>query len=117
MSTRIELRNPDPACNPYLAFAMCIKAGLEGIKNKISPGESTDKNIFNMTDEERINEGIESLPENLLAAIECLKNSSLARETLGEHVFNKYLEAKKIEWDNYKTKVHKWEIDEYLMKY
>jgi glutamine synthetase len=115
--TRIELRNPDPACNPYLAFAMCLKAGLDGIKNNIMPSDATDKNIFKMSDEQRDEDGIKNLPENLYEAIKCLENSKLAKETLGDHIFEKYIKAKKIEWNNYRTKVHQWELDNYLMEY
>jgi glutamine synthetase len=116
-STRVELRCPDPACNPYLALATMLTAGLDGIKNKIVPPPSTDKNIFEMTQEEREKQGIGNLPGNLYEAITELESSELARKALGEHVFGRYIEAKKLEWDDYRTKVHKWEIDEYLTKY
>lgn len=117
VATRVELRNPDPSCNPYLAFALTLKAGLEGIKNNINPGEPKDINIFELTKEERECQDIQTLPSNLKEALDYMKNSEIARETLGEHIFQKYIEAKEIEWDNYKEKVHKWELDEYLMKY
>ena len=116
-STRVELRCPDPTCNPYIALAAMLAAGLEGIKNKINPPAPTDKNIFAMNEKEREDLGIGNLPGNLYEAITEMENSQLVRATLGEHAFNRYLEAKKIEWDEYRTKVHQWEIDEYLTKY
>ncbi|MCX7842737.1 MAG: type I glutamate--ammonia ligase [Clostridia bacterium] len=116
-ATRLELRSPDPSCNPYLALAAILDAGLDGIKNKIQPPASTDKNIFQMSDEERKQMGIESLPLSLKEAIDELKNSELAKEVLGTHIFEKYIEAKEREWMDYWTKVSKWEIDQYLTKY
>lgn len=115
--TRLELRCPDPACNPYLAFACMLKAGLDGIKNKITPPPPTDRNIYHMTDEEREETGIGSLPSNLSEAITELQNSTIAREVLGNHIFDRYVEAKKIEWEEYSIKVHEWEIDKYLDKF
>lgn len=116
-ATRVELRCPDPSCNPYLALSAILSAGLDGIKNKIEPPSPIDKNIFEMTDEQRKAKGIDSLPGNLKEAIDELSKSELAREVLGEHVFNKFIEAKKDEWKDYSTKITKWEIDQYLTKY
>ncbi|MBM7582388.1 glutamine synthetase [Caldicoprobacter guelmensis] len=116
-ATRLELRSPDPSCNPYLAFAVILAAGLDGIKNKIQPPPPTDKNIFRMTREERIREGIESLPASLEEAINEMEKSELVRETLGEHIFTKYIEAKRKEWEDYRTKITPWEIEHYLTKY
>lgn len=116
-ATRLELRSPDPSCNPYLALAAILVAGLDGIKNKIQPPPPTDKNIFRMTREERIKEGIESLPANLEEAINEMEKSELVREILGEHIFGKYVEAKRKEWDDYRTKITQWEIEHYLTKY
>lgn len=116
-STRVELRCPDPTCNPYLALAAILSAGLDGIKNKIQPPASTDKNIFQMTHEQRIAEGIEALPGSLREAVDEMSKSELAKDVLGAHIFEKYIEAKNEEWDDYRTKVTKWEIDEYLTKY
>lgn len=116
-ATRVELRNPDPSANPYLAFAAVLAAGLDGIKNKIEPPEPVEENIFIMSEEERAQRGIGSLPGSLEEAIKEFENSALMRETLGDHIFEKYLEAKKLEWDDYRTKVHQWEIDSYLTKY
>lgn len=116
-ATRVELRCPDPSCNPYLALASILSAGLDGIENKIMPPAPTDKNIFDMTEEERSQEGIGSLPGNLKEAIDELEQSAFAREVLGDHIFTKFIEAKNEEWNDYKTKVNKWELDQYLTKY
>jgi len=116
-STRIELRNPDPACNPYLAMAVCLKAGIDGIKNRIKPPAPCNRNIYEMTPAEREQFGIGSLPENLQEAIQELKKDKVIQEALGEHVFDRFIEAKKIEWDRYRVEVHPWEIEEYLTKF
>jgi glutamine synthetase len=116
-ATRVELRCPDPACNPYLAIAAVLSAGLDGIENKIQPPAPTDKNIFEMTEEERTKEGIEALPGSLEEAIKEMSKSELVRQVLGDHIFYKYIEAKNKEWDEYRTKISKWEIDQYLPKY
>lgn len=115
--TRVELRCPDPSANPYLVLACLLAAGLDGIKNNLVPPASVEKNIFCMTQEEREAEGIDSLPGSLEEAIAYMKESELVKETLGEHTFNKYVEAKQTEWDEYKTKVHKWEVEKYLKQY
>ncbi|HWQ47734.1 MAG TPA: type I glutamate--ammonia ligase [Methanosarcina sp.] len=112
--TRVELRCPDPACNPYLAFALMLRAGLDGIKNKIDPGEQTNTNIFHLTEKQREEKGIRSLPADLKGAIDAMKGSEFVKEVLGEHVFNHYLCAKEMEWDEYKTIVHPWELEKYL---
>ncbi|ADG81579.1 glutamine synthetase, type I [Thermincola ferriacetica] len=117
MSTRIELRNPDPACNPYLAIAVCLKAGLDGIKNKIQPPPPTDKNIYHMTPEELAAENIESLPMNLYEAIKELQKDEVVKSALGDHIYNRFVEAKLIEWDRYRVQVHPWELEEYLEKF
>jgi len=113
-STRIELRNPDPACNPYLAIAAALKAGLDGIKNKIQPPPPTDKNIYEMTEEERAAEGIANLPASIYEAIQELSKDEVIKAALGDHAYNRFIEAKKIEWDRFRVMVHQWEIDEYL---
>jgi glutamine synthetase len=115
--TRIELRCPDPSCNPYLALAVIIMAGLDGIENKIAPPPPTDKNIFEMTEEELKAEGITPLPKDLYEAISEMEKSKLLRETLGEHIFNKYIDAKKKEWNNYIIQVTPWELEHYLTRY
>lgn len=116
-STRVELRNPDPSCNPYLALAAILSAGLDGIKNRIQPPQATEKNIYEMAEEERSLEGIGSLPASLEEAIVEMKKSEFIKEVLGPHIFEKYIEAKTEEWNEYKTKVTQWEVDEYLTKY
>lgn len=113
-STRIELRNPDPACNPYLAIAAALKAGLDGIKNKIQPPPPTDKNIYEMTEEERAAEGICNLPASIYEAIQELSKDEVIKAALGDHAYNRFIEAKKIEWNRFRVMVHQWEIDEYL---
>lgn len=115
--TRIELRCPDPSANPYLALAACLAAGLDGIKRKLVAPESIDCNIFEMSAKERKAAGIENLPENLMEAINYLKEDHYIQEAIGEHITAKYLEAKIQEWDSYRTQVTKWEIDEYLAKF
>jgi len=115
--TRLELRNPDPAANPYLAMAVMLKAGLDGIKNKIEPGEITLDNIYDMSYSERLDRGIDSLPANIIEAVNYLKEDSILRETLGEHIFSHFVEAKEIEWSVYRKQVHQWELDQYLLTY
>ena len=115
--TRVELRSADPACNPYLEMALCLLAGLDGIENKLTPPPSTVKNIFDMTPEERKADGIESLPGSLEEAVNEFESSEFIREALGEHVFSKFIEAKRKEWDGYRTSISQWEIDNYLAKY
>ncbi len=117
MSTRIELRSPDPSCNPYLALAVCLKAGLEGIKNKIKPPAPCRRNIYEMTPEERREAGIGCLPKNLEEALRELQRDEVIKEALGPHVLDRFIEAKTIEWQRYSMQVHPWEIEEYLTKY
>ncbi|MBZ4644939.1 MAG: glutamine synthetase [Petroclostridium sp.] len=116
-STRIEMRNPDPACNPYLALAVSLAAGLDGIKNGLKPPASVEKNIYHMDEAARKEHGIESLPGSLYEAIIEMQNDELVKKTLGPHAFERYVEAKLIEWNDYRTKVHQWEIDQYLTRY
>ena len=116
-STRIELRNPDPTANPYFLLSACIAAGLDGIKNNLKAVGSTDRNIYQMTKAERDAAGIENLPHNLINAVKAMQKSELMKETLGEYSFNLYAQSKINEWDDYRTKVHQWEIDEYLVNY
>ncbi|MHB8279043.1 MAG: glutamine synthetase family protein [Candidatus Humimicrobiaceae bacterium] len=113
-ATRVEFRCPDPACNPYLAFSVMLAAGLEGIKNKYPLQDPIEENIFEMDYKMREKAGIDTLPDNLYEAVKNLENSSLMKEVLGEHVFTKFIENKKIEWDRYRTFVTNYEIDNYL---
>lgn len=117
MSTRLELRSPDPSCNPYLTLAVCLEAGLEGIETGIEPPPPCDQNIYEMTEAERREEGIDTLPANLFEAIRELERDPVIRRALGEHVYERFVTAKKIEWDRYRTMVHAWEIEEYLAKF
>ena len=115
--TRVELRNPDPTANPYLVLALCLAAGLDGIKNKIEVPDSVDCNIYEMTPGERRAAGIENMPADLKEAVDCLVADEFLCSVLGEHITAKYVEAKMKEWENYTTRVSQWEIDEYLYKY
>lgn len=115
--TRVELRNPDPTANPYLVLALCLAAGLDGIKNKIEVPESVDCNVYEMTPGERRAAGIENMPADLKEAVDCLVADEFLCSVLGEHITTKYVEAKMKEWENYTTRVSQWEIDEYLYKY
>ncbi|MEW6697954.1 MAG: type I glutamate--ammonia ligase [Bacillota bacterium] len=117
MSTRIELRSPDPSCNPYLALAVCLKAGLNGIKQKMAPPPPCDRNIYEMTLPERQELGIGNLPENLAEALKALAADEVVKEALGPHIYERYMEAKSIEWDRYRMQVSPWELDEYLTKF
>lgn len=114
MGTRVEVRCPDPTCNPYLAFAMMLNSGLDGVKNKLTPPPSTDIDIFHMTAKEKEEAGIASMPANLCEALEILKENPLAKETLGDHILEKYLINKEAEWDSFRISVTDWEIKRYL---
>ncbi|WP_313999252.1 type I glutamate--ammonia ligase [uncultured Paenibacillus sp.] len=117
LSTRIEVRNPDPAANPYLALAVMLKAGLDGIKNKLPLPAPTDRNIYVMTEEERLDEGIPILPSSLKESLEELLRDEVICEALGDHALAHFYELKEIEWDMYRTQVHQWERDQYLTLY
>lgn len=117
IGTRLEVRSPDPSSNPYLAMAVMFKAGLDGIKNKIEPEEQETENIFEMSSKKLNKKGIDVLPKNIMEAIDELKNDEVIRDVLGEHAFQHFVEAKKIEWEEYRTRVHQWELDRYLNNY
>ncbi|MEB3102715.1 type I glutamate--ammonia ligase [Ferviditalea candida] len=117
LSTRIEVRNPDPAANPYLALAVMLRAGLDGIENKLGLPSPTDRNIYVMSDEERLDYGIPSLPMNLREALTELLQDDVICEALGDHALAHFVELKEIEWDMYRTQVHSWERDQYLTLY
>ena len=110
---RIEVRCPDPSSNPYLAFAVMLKAGLDGIKNKIAPPSPIEKNLYHLEEEERRALGVSTLPQTLGEALEELKKSNIAKETLGPHAFPAFLEAKQKEWDAFRLQVTPWELDQY----
>ncbi|MBS4931716.1 MAG: type I glutamate--ammonia ligase [Clostridiales bacterium] len=113
---RVELRSPDPSANPYLVFAVCLRAGLQGIKEKIEPPYSIDKNIFEMTKEEREERQIEALPANLKEAILEFENDDFIRETLGKEFSMHYARGKLNEWNAYIEQVSAWEIEQYLYR-
>jgi len=113
-STRVEFRCPDPACNPYLSFSLMLAAGMEGIKNKYPLPDPIEENIFEMDIERREKAGIETLHDNLFEALQYFEKSKLARETLGDHIFFKFIENKKIEWDRYRIQVTDYELENYL---
>ena len=113
-ATRIELRSPDPTCNPYLAFALMLAAGLKGIEEKIEPPAPVEKDIFRMSDSERKKLNIDCLPGSLEEAIGEFEKSKLAKEVLGEHIFYSLIANKKEEWDNYRIHVSQYEINKYL---
>jgi glutamine synthetase len=115
-ATRIEFRSPDPACNPYLAFAVMLGAGMEGIEKKYAIADPIEEDIFEMNPAERKAHGITDLPGNLYAAIIEAEKSELVKRVLGDHVFTKFIENKKIEWDAYRTHVSQFEISRYLPK-
>jgi glutamine synthetase len=115
--TRLELRIPDPSANPYLALAVQLAAGLDGVKRKMEPPEPVDKNIWDLSVRERRKYRIQELPRDLGEAIDLLKRSSFMKEALGEHVFRHFIEAKELEWREYIAQVHEWEIDRYLASY
>ena len=116
-STRMELRSPDPACNPYLAFAVMIRAGLDGIEKQMQPPEPVECNIFTMSVAEREQRHLTLLPNSLHAALTLLENNPLMLETLGNHVFNRFLDAKYREWEQYKMQITDWELKQYLNKF
>jgi glutamine synthetase len=113
-ATRMEFRSPDPACNPYLAFAVMLAAGLKGIEKGYELPPPVEEDIFEMSEEARKRRGIDSLPGNLLEAIQLTEKSELVRETLGDHIFHKFIENKNIDWDQYRTHVSQFELEKYL---
>lgn len=117
LGTRVELRSPDPACNPYLAMAVMLKAGLDGIKRDLTPPEPEDRNIYAMTAAERQERNISSLPSNLGEALDALSGNKVILDALGEHIWNRFMEAKAIEWEKYNMAVHPWEVESYLAHY
>lgn len=117
VSTRVEVRSVDPAANAYLAMAVLLAAGLDGIKNKLAVPPAVDRNIYVMTPEERENAGIIDLPATLAQALKELKSNEIICGALGEHLLEHFIEAKEIEWDMFRTQVHQWERDQYMTLY
>lgn len=115
--TRVELRCPDPTCNPYLEMALCLAAGLDGIKKNMTPPASVDYNVFGLSADELEKAGIECLPGSLEEAIAASKADSFVKDTLGTHIYNNYIEGKEAEWDEYRKQVSQWEIDKYMINY
>ncbi|EHL99641.1 glutamine synthetase, type I [Lentilactobacillus parafarraginis F0439] len=116
-STRLEVRSVDPTANPYLAIACVLEAGLDGLKNKIEPEHSVDRNIYRMNADELKKSHIQNLPDTLHNALKDLAADDVMRNALGEHLFNSFIEAKNLEYDSYRTQVSGWERDQYLEKY
>lgn len=116
-SMRVELRSPDPAANPYLVLALCLAAGMDGIKNQILPPQNITQNIYHLTEEERAELGIRELPASLKDAVSAMEKDEFVRQVLGEHISTVYIEAKKNEWDSYCRAVSEWEVAQYLGKF
>ena len=117
VSTRVELRSPDPSCNPYLAFATILAACIDGVRNKIEPPKPVESNIYKLSERERKRMRIESLPGSLKDALDNLQKSLIAKTALGSHILDEFVTAKEIEWDAFRTYVSQWEIDKYLARY
>ena len=117
LSTRLELRSVDPTANPYLAMAVLLQAGLDGVKRKLNPPKAVDRNIYVMTEEEREAAHITDLPSTLHNAIKVMKDDEMVKEALGSHIFNNFIEAKRMEWDAYRQSVSEWEREQYLEMY
>ncbi len=115
--TRVELRSPDPATNPYLALACCLAAGLDGIKRNLPAPKSVDVNLFHSTQEERDALGVKNLPGSLYEAIVAMEEDGLVKSVLGEHAYNAFVTSKKAEWDQFRMFVSQWELDRYLAIY
>ena len=113
-ATRIEFRSPDPACNPYLTFSVMLAAGLEGIEKKYEAPDPVEENVYEMTEKERAERGIDTLPASLLEAIQITEKSEVVRKALGDHVFENFIKNKKIEWERYSTQVTDYELKRYL---
>ena len=113
-STRVEMRSLDAACNPYLAFALILSAGLKGIEEGYEVPPETEDDVWNLTASERRAMGIEPLPRSLGRALEVMERSELVAETLGEHVFDFFLRNKRAEWEDYRSQVTQFELDRYL---
>jgi len=117
LSTRVEVRSVDPSANPYLAMAVQLAAGLDGIKNALTPPEPVDGNIYVMSKEERVENNIIDLPDTLAKALSNLKEDEVIVKALGSHLFEHFVEAKEIEWDMFRTQVHPWEREQYITQY
>ena len=110
----MELRSPDPSCNPYLAFAVCLAAGLDGIQRRLSPPAESNENLYAIAADLEA-QGVRRLPASLEAAIHALEADSVVTAALGEHVTNQYVTGKLREWEQYRAQVTQWELDQYLV--
>jgi glutamine synthetase len=108
---------PDPSCNPYLALAVMIGAGLDGIEGRLEPPPPIQRNIYQMSVRDRRKHRVRELPGTLREALEALQKDRVVRSALGEHAYEHFLRAKRVEWDSYRIAVHKWELDQYLAEY
>src|SRR5699024_414824 len=117
VGTRMELRTPDPSCNPYLTLAVILAAGLDGIENGLTPPPPVQRNIYDMSARERSRHRVRELPPTPREAMGLLQRSTVVREALGDHLYGKYVEAKTREYDEYRVRVHDWELDRYLSEY
>jgi glutamine synthetase len=117
LGTRMELRMPDPSCNPYLAFTVILAAGLDGVRRELEPPPPVNKNIYTMSSRERARLRIGTLPGNLSEAIAALEKDEVVLDALGRHVATHFIEAKKQEWSEYIAQVHDWELNRYLATY
>lgn len=117
LSTRIEARSVDPSANPYMALAVLLAAGLDGIENKLTPPSPVDRNIYDMDKKERTKNGIKDLPATLIDALQELDDDAVIKEALGGHLYEHFVEAKHIEWDMFRTAVHPWEREQYLTSF
>ncbi|HWL12614.1 MAG TPA: type I glutamate--ammonia ligase, partial [Ureibacillus sp.] len=117
LSTRVEVRSVDPAANPYLALAVILESGLEGIRQGLTPPAAVNRNIYVMNEEERKANGIDNLPASLHDALVALSQNEVVKNALGEHIYANFKEAKEIEFDMFRTAVHPWEREQYLKMY
>lgn len=116
-STRLEIRCPDPSCNPYLAFAVMLRAGLDGIDRGLEPPSISNIDLYHLDDQEREESGLNTLPGSLGEALAELKRDALVQDTLGQHIYERFVEAKTAEWQEYCLQVSHWELDRYLSIY
>ena len=116
-STRVEVRSPDPSCNPYLAIGLMLRAGLDGLENRIDPGEAMNVNLYQLSPQEIAQRQLQTLPASLEEALQAFAEDTLLQEALGPHIWSHFREAKLREWDEYRTQVHQWEVDHYLTLY
>ncbi len=113
-ATRVEFRSPDPACNPYLAFSVMLAAGMAGMEQKIQPPDPVEANVYKMSEQERLERRIKQLPGSLIEAVQITEKSEMVREALGDHVFEHFIENKKLEWDRYRIQITSYELEKYL---